>query len=126
MVSRNTGHEDLAAVADAAAARDGDTPAFGRSAAPRASAGFDADADSDSDSSRLLRPRRWRLNDVEGVDGWSETDPMEVARALMRLREDYVAGRGPCAAGAWEEKRHSASYPRAMLKTFSWKKMTEG
>lgn len=52
---------------------------------------------------------------------------MEVARALMRLREDYVAGRGPYAAGAWEEKNGIRRRTRrAMLKTFSWKKMTEG
>jgi hypothetical protein len=110
VLSRNTGHEDLAKVVDDAAAATGAAVAAVAAAAAtttteslalsvgRAAGTTTTTPDGASTAST---PPVQAHGTWEGVEGWRETDPNEVAQALLRLYKDYVAAAGPYAPDAW-------------------------
>jgi hypothetical protein len=87
VLSYNTGHKDLAAVADDAAAVGTSSLAVsvGRSNRESGFAGMPV----------LQTHGLW-----EGVEGWEETDPLEVAKAILALYDDYADSSGPYAEEA--------------------------
>lgn len=110
VLTRHTGHEDLARVADAAAdGVAGSAESLAVSVERRA-------------GSTPLGP--W-----VGTEGWGEGDPREVAEALVRLRADRVAGAGAYAATAWADRADRGvrvATREAVVRTFSWRRMAVG